>query len=68
MLYAIGATGQVTPSLKLDAAVSYISFKDSEINRTETIYGGTPLATTLNLKGDVGGSAVVISSGLRWSF
>jgi long-chain fatty acid transport protein len=67
MLYAIGATGQVTPSLKLDAAVSYISFKDTEINRTETIYGGTPLATTLNLKGDVGGSAVVISTGMRWS-
>lgn len=68
MLYAIGATGQVTPTLKLDAAVSYISFKDTEIHRTETIYGGTPLATTLNLKGDVGGSAVVISTGLRWSF
>ena len=68
MLYAIGATGQVTPTLKLDAAVSYISYKDTEIHRTETIYGGTPLATTLNLKGDVGGSAVVISTGLRWSF
>lgn len=68
MLYAIGATGQVRDNLKLDAAVSYISFDDAKINRTETIYRGTAAATTLNLKGDVGGSAVVISSGLRWSF
>ena len=68
MLYAIGATGQVTPSLKLDAALSYISFDDTKINRTETIYAGTAAATTLNLKGDVGGSAVVISTGMRWSF
>jgi long-chain fatty acid transport protein len=68
MLYAIGATGQVRDNLKLDAAVSYISFDDAKINRTETIYAGTAAATTLNLKGDVGGSAVVISSGLRWSF
>jgi long-chain fatty acid transport protein len=68
MLYAVGSTWQATPSLKWDAALSYISFDDTKINRTETIYAGTAAATTLNLKGDVGGSAVVISSGLRWSF
>ena len=48
--------------------LSYISFKDAKINRTETIYAGTAAATTLNLQGDVGGSAVVISTGARWSF
>jgi long-chain fatty acid transport protein len=68
MLYAVGSTWQATDSLKWDAAVSYISFDDTKINRTETIYAGTAAATTLNLKGDVGGSAVVLSTGLRWSF
>ncbi|MDB5458100.1 MAG: rane protein involved in aromatic hydrocarbon degradation [Caulobacter sp.] len=68
MIYAIGATGQIRPNLKLDAAVSYISFDDTKINRTETIYAGTAAATTLNLRGDVGGSAAVLSTGLRWSF
>ncbi|KRA57708.1 long-chain fatty acid transporter [Caulobacter sp. Root655] len=68
MLYAVGATWAATDAIKLDAALSYISFDDATINRTETIYPGTAAATTLNLKGDVGGSAVVISSGLRWSF
>ena len=40
----------------------------TQINRQETIFAGTPAATALNLQGDVSGSAVVISTGLRWSF
>ncbi len=68
MLYAVGSTWKATDSIQWDAALSYISFDDTKINRTETIYAGTPAATTLNLKGDVGGSAVVLSTGLRWSF
>ena len=68
MIYAAGATWQATDKIKWDTAVSYISFDDTKINRTETIYPGTAAATTLNLKGDVGGSAVVISTGLRYSF
>jgi long-chain fatty acid transport protein len=68
MLYAVGSTWKATDSLEWDAAVSYISFDDTKINRTETIYRGTAAATTLNLQGDVGGSAVVLSTGLRWSF
>jgi long-chain fatty acid transport protein len=68
MLYAIGSTWKATDSIQWDAALSYISFDDTKINRTETIYPGTAAATTLNLKGDVGGSAVVLSTGLRWSF
>jgi len=67
-MYAIGSTWQATDSIQWDAAVTYIGFKDSKINRVETIYAGTPAATTLNLQGDVSGSAVVLSTGLRWSF
>jgi long-chain fatty acid transport protein len=63
MLYAVGSTWQATSNLKWDAALSYISFDDTQINRTETVAG-----STLNLKGDVGGSAVVLSTGLRWNF
>ena len=68
MVYATGATWQATPSIKWDAALSYITFEDTKINRTETIFAGTAAATTLNLRGDVGGSAAVISTGLRYSF
>ncbi len=67
MLYAVGSTWQATDSIQWDAAVSYISFDDTKINRTETIYAGTAAATNLNLQGDVGGSAVIISTGVRWS-
>ncbi|KQY27324.1 long-chain fatty acid transporter [Caulobacter sp. Root1455] len=67
-LYAFGSTWQATDAIQWDAAVSYISFKDSKINRIDTFYAGTPAATRLNLQGDVGGSAVVLSTGLRWSF
>lgn len=68
MLYAIGSTWKATDSISWDAAVSYINFDDTKINRTETIYAGTAAATNLNLQGDVGGSAVVLSTGLRWTF
>jgi long-chain fatty acid transport protein len=51
MLYAVGSTWKATDSIQWDAAVSYISFDDTKINRTETIYAGTAAATTLNLQG-----------------
>jgi long-chain fatty acid transport protein len=68
MLYAVGSTWKATDSILWDAAVSYINFDDTQISRTDTLYAGTAAATTLNMKGDVGGSAVVLSTGLRWSF
>jgi long-chain fatty acid transport protein len=64
MMYATGATWAATDNIKLDAALSYISFKDSQINRTDV----TATSSTVRLNGDVTGSAVVISTGARFSF
>lgn len=64
MMYAAGATWAAKPNLKLDAAISYISFDDSKINRTDV----TATSSTVNLRGDVTGSAVVLATGARFSF
>ncbi len=64
MMYAVGATYAATENLKLDAALSYISFDDTKINRTDT----TATSSVVNLRGNVEGSAVVLSTGARFSF
>jgi long-chain fatty acid transport protein len=64
MMYAAGATWAAKPNLKLDAAISYISFDDTKINRTDV----TATSSTVRLLGDVTGSAVVMSTGARFSF
>lgn len=64
MMYATGATWAATDNLKLDAAINYIVFDKSKINRTDV----TATGSTVNLRGDVEGSAVVLSTGARFSF
>ncbi|WP_297509618.1 outer membrane protein transport protein [uncultured Caulobacter sp.] len=64
MMYAAGATWAATDNLKLDAAISYISFDNARINRTDV----TATGSTVRLMGDVTGSAVVLSTGARFSF
>jgi long-chain fatty acid transport protein len=64
MMYAVGATWAASDNLKLDAAINYISFDDSKINRTDV----TATGSTVNLRGNVEGSAVVLSTGARFSF
>jgi long-chain fatty acid transport protein len=64
MMYATGATWAATETLKLDAAISYIAFDKSQINRTDV----TATSSTVRLRGDVEGSAVVIAAGARFSF
>lgn len=64
MMYAAGATWAAKDNLKLDAAISYIAFDDSTINRTDV----TATSSTARLNGDVTGSAVVLSAGARFSF
>ncbi|ATQ42330.1 OmpP1/FadL family transporter [Caulobacter mirabilis] len=67
-LFAAGATKTFNDRFSVDLAASYISFDKSTIDRTDVVYGGTPLATPVNLKGTVEGSAVVLSAGARWAF
>ena len=64
MMYAVGATYTATDNLKLDAAISYINFDKSNINRTDV----TATGSTVNLRGTAEGSAVVLSTGARFSF
>lgn len=67
-LFAAGATKVLNESLSLDAGVTYITFDKSTIRRDDLIYAGTPLETPVALNGSVEGSAVVVSTGLRWTF
>ena len=67
-LYGVGATADITESLKMDAAFSYIAFDESEVNHDTTFYEGTPAATTTRLRGTVNGNAGIISLGLRKTF
>jgi len=67
-LFAAGATKVVNDNLSIDAGVTYITFDESRIRRDDLIYAGTPLQTAVSLDGTVEGSAVVVSTGLRWTF
>lgn len=67
-LYGVGATANVPWGMKLDAALAYIAFDESEIHHDTVFYGGTPAATTTRLRGDVEGSGYVLSLGLRKTF
>jgi long-chain fatty acid transport protein len=67
-LFAVGATKTVGENLNLDVAATYITFADSEINRDDVLFDGTALATPVALRGDVEGSAIVLSAGARWAF
>ncbi|THD61275.1 outer membrane protein transport protein [Phenylobacterium sp.] len=67
-LISAGATAQVTPRIKLDAAISYIDFADSTIHHDSVFYGGTPAAVTTALQGDVSGEGLVLAVGMRTRF
>jgi long-chain fatty acid transport protein len=67
-LYGVGATGKVTDSLQVDAALAYIDFDKSAIAHDTVFYDGTPAATTTRLRGEVQGEGYVMSLGLRKTF
>jgi long-chain fatty acid transport protein len=67
-LYSAGATFQARPGLSIDAAVTYIDFKDAGIDSTRTFYQGTAAATTSRLLGEAEGNGVGVSLGARWAF
>jgi long-chain fatty acid transport protein len=67
-LFGVGATGNVGERVKVDAALAYIRFKESRINRTDVVNAGTPAATATRLSGGVKGAGYVLSLGMRTSF
>jgi long-chain fatty acid transport protein len=67
-LFGVGATASPAPRIKLDAALLYISFKDSTINYTQPFFAGTPAASASQLLGTVEASGYVLSLGMRAGF
>ncbi|HEX3365401.1 OmpP1/FadL family transporter [Phenylobacterium sp.] len=67
-LLSAGATAQVTPAIKVDAAVSYIDFANSSIHHDSVFYGGTPAAVATALRGGVEGQGLVLAVGMHTAF
>lgn len=67
-LYGVGATATVLDGLKVDAALAYIDFANSDIHHDTVFYEGTAAATTTRLRGEVEGAGYVMSLGLRKTF
>ena len=67
--FALGASFQATPKLTLDAAASYVDFKDARIDRTTAAYAGTAAQTPILVSGELeNADAVVLAFGGRFSF
>jgi long-chain fatty acid transport protein len=67
-LFAVGTSYKATQRLMLDAAISYVDFQHSHINRDATAYAGTIAVTPISIQGDVEASAVTMSLGSRLLF
>jgi long-chain fatty acid transport protein len=68
MLYAVGATAQLTPAFAVHGAVAYVDFKGAELYEDASFYDGTPARTVANLRGDFSGHALTVSIGANWGF
>ncbi len=68
VLYAVGASVRVAPSLTFHGALAYLDFKGAALYEDAVFYGGTPAQTTANLRGDFSGHAVTVSVGANWGF
>lgn len=67
--FSTGATYAVSPKFHIDAAASYITFKDATIDRTTAAYAGTAVQTPILVNGELqNASALVLSLGARVGF
>lgn len=67
-LFALGTSLKVTQRLTVDAGVIYIDADTSHINRDASTYAGTPVATPIQLRGEVKSTALVLALGTRLQF
>ena len=67
-VFALGTSVKATSSLTIDASVNYIDFQNSRISRDAGAYAGTPVATPVDLQGELTASAWVIGLGTRMFF
>jgi len=67
--YAAGGTFQVSPSFSIDAAASYVDFRNETVDRITAAYAGTAAQTPIITRGELrDASAVVLSLGGRFRF
>ena len=67
--YALGTSYQITPALTIDAAASYIDFKDASIDRVTAAYAGTAVQTPILVNGTLEKAhAIVLGLGARMTF
>lgn len=64
-----GTSYRMSEAITVDAAASYISFKDAPIDRTTAAYAGSPAQTPILVNGELqDASALVFSLGARVKF
>ncbi|MDP9103829.1 MAG: outer membrane protein transport protein [Pseudomonadota bacterium] len=68
VLYTAGTSVKVRPNMTIDAAFGYVQFNGSTVNTSAVFYGGTPAATLVNERADIGGNAKILSLGMRYNF
>jgi long-chain fatty acid transport protein len=67
--FSAGTSYALSKSVTLDAAASYVSFKDASIDRTTAAYAGTAVQTPILVDGTItNASALVFSLGARVAF
>ena len=67
--FSAGTSYAVSDGITVDAAASYIKFKDATIDRTTAAYAGTPAQTPILVNGTLtDASALVFSLGARVAF
>ena len=67
--FAAGTSFAVTRGLTIDAAASYIKFKDSSIDRVTAAYAGSPVQTPIIVNGRLDNAhALVLALGARLAF
>lgn len=67
--FSAGTSYKMNERFTLDAAASYITFKDASIDRVSAAYAGTPVQTPILVNGELqDASALVFSLGARVAF
>jgi long-chain fatty acid transport protein len=67
--FSAGTSYALNSKFTIDAAGSYITFKDATIDRTTAAYAGTPVQTPILVNGELqDASAIVLSLGARMAF
>ncbi|BCW90359.1 Long-chain fatty acid transport protein [Alphaproteobacteria bacterium SO-S41] len=66
---ATGATWQATDNASLDVSLAYVALDDVHVQRTDVLYEGTPVATTVGIDAELkDADAIIVGLGGSWRF